>query len=72
MQMLCIAGADIDCNVDVVAIVARGTSVGIATCYGLGGPAIESQTERVFPHPSIPALGPIQPPIERLPGHFRG
>jgi hypothetical protein len=62
----------IDCNVDVVAIVARDSSVGIATCYGLGGPDIVSQMERVFRHPSMPALGHIQPPIERLAGHSRG
>jgi hypothetical protein len=43
----------------------RGSSVGIATRYGLKGPGIESQWERGVPHPSRPALGPTQPPIQR-------
>jgi hypothetical protein len=36
----------------------RDSSVGIATCYGLGGPGIESRWGRDFPQPSRPALGP--------------
>ena len=39
----------------------RDSSVGIATRYGLDGPGIESRWGRDFPHPSRPALGPIQP-----------
>ena len=35
-----------------------GSSVGIATAYGLDGPGIESRWERDFPHLSRPALGP--------------
>ena len=38
-----------------------GSSVGIATGYGLDGQGIESQWGEIF-HPSRPALGPIQPP----------
>jgi hypothetical protein len=38
--------------------------VGIATRYGLDGPGIESRWRRDFPHPSRPALGPTQPPIQ--------
>jgi hypothetical protein len=34
-----------------------GSSFGIATCYGLDGPGIESRCGRIFPHPSGPALG---------------
>ena len=40
-----------------------GSSVGIATRYGLDGPGIESLRGRDFPHLSRPALGPTQPPI---------
>jgi hypothetical protein len=35
-----------------------GSSVGVATGYGLDGPGIESQWGRDFPHLSRPALGP--------------
>jgi hypothetical protein len=49
------------------------SSVGIATRYGLDGPGIESRWEgRDFPHPSRPALGPIQPTIQWVPGLFPG
>jgi hypothetical protein len=44
--------------------VGRDFVVGIATRYGLDGPGIESRWGRDFPHPSRPALGPTQPPIQ--------
>jgi hypothetical protein len=44
----------------------------IATRYGLEGPGIEIQCGRDFPHPSRPALGPTQLPIQWVPGLFRG
>jgi hypothetical protein len=47
-------------------------SVGIATRYRLGGPGIESQSGRSFLHPSRPALGWTQPPIQCVPGPFPG
>ena len=50
----------------------RDSSVGIATRYGLDGPGIESRWGRDFPHPSTPALGPTQPPIQWVPGLSRG
>ena len=52
--------------------VGRDSSVGIATRYGLDGPGIESRWARDFPHPSTPALGPTQPPVQWVPGLSKG
>jgi hypothetical protein len=41
-----------------------GSSVGVATDYGLDGPGIESQWGRDFLHTSRLALGPTQPPVQ--------
>ena len=48
------------------------SSVGIAIRYGLDGPGIESRWGRDFQHPSTPALGPTQPPIQLVPCLFPG
>ena len=52
--------------------VGRDSSVSTATRYGLDGPGIESRWRRDFPHLSITALRPTQPPIQWVPGLSRG
>ena len=44
----------------------RDSVVAVAIRCGLNGPGIESQWGRDFTHPSRPALGPTQPPIQRV------
>ena len=40
-----------------------GSSVGIATDYGLDGPGSNPGEDEIF-RPSRPALGPTQPPVK--------
>jgi hypothetical protein len=49
-----------------------GSSVGIATGYGLDGPGIEFRGGRDFLHLFRLALGPTQPPVQGIPGFSRG
>jgi len=49
-----------------------GSVVCIANGYGLDGPGIESRWGRDIPHLSRTALGPAQPPVQRVPGLSRG
>ena len=51
--------------------VGQDSSVGTATHYGQVGLGIESWWERDLLHPSRPALGATQPPIQRVPGLSR-
>ena len=48
-----------------------GSSVGIATNYGLDGPGSNPGEDEIF-RPSRPALGPTQPPVKWEPGLSRG
>jgi hypothetical protein len=48
------------------------SAVGIATRYELDDPGIEFRLGRDFQHPYRPALGPTQPPVQWVPGHYRG
>jgi len=49
-----------------------GSSVGIATDYGLAGPGMESQWGARFSAPVQTGPGPTQPPVQWVPGLSEG
>jgi len=53
-----------------VEIYGPGSSVSIATDYGLGGPGSNPGGDEIF-CPSSMALGPTQPPVKWIPGISR-
>ena len=59
------------CGCARVCVRAPGSSVGIATDYGLDGPGSNPGVDEIF-RPSRPALRPTQPPVKRVPGLSRG
>ena len=48
-----------------------GSSVGIATDYGIDGPGSNPGEEEIF-RPSRPTLWPTQPSVKWVPGLSRG
>jgi hypothetical protein len=72
MQLRPVANVPAFYNIQLSCQLGRDSSVGIATRYELDGPGIESRWGRYFQHPTRPALGPTQPPVQWVPGHSRG
>ena len=54
-----------------ICVFGPGSSVGIATDYGLDGPGSNLGGDEIF-RPSRPALGPNQPPVQWVPVLSRG
>ena len=54
-----------------ICICGPGSSVGIATDYGLDGPGSNPGGDEIF-RPSRPALGPTQPPVKWVRDLSRG
>ena len=58
-------------NSDTLTISGSGSSVGIATDYGLDGPRSNFGGDEIF-RQSRPALGPTQHPVKWVPGLSQG
>jgi len=58
-------------NITIIIFCGPGSSVSIATDYGLEGPGSNSGGDEIF-RPSRPSLGPTQPPVQWVPGLSRG
>jgi hypothetical protein len=59
-------------NIVYSAFLGRDSAVSIATRLRAGRSGDRSRWGRDFQHPSRPALGPTQPPVQWVPSHSRG
>jgi hypothetical protein len=64
----CIKGRDDQLRRTTRELCGPGSSVGIATGYGLDGLRIESRWGKYFPHLSRPTMGPTLSPVQWVPG----
>jgi len=70
-KQYCTKSYDIYIYIYIYIVCGPGSSVGIATDYGLDGPGSNPGGDEIF-RPSRPALGPTQPSAKWIPGLSRG